>query len=176
MSDYYFLAFLFVCFLRFFEKILLTQRFPTTKKKKKYPVTLLAGKESACNAGDSGLIAGSGRSTGAGRDRLPTPVFLGFPCGSAGKESTWNAGDVGSIPGLRRDPGEENSYPLQYSGLENSMGYPRGRKELDTTDFHFTSSLQPSWLASKGHGTAVHKTHISPPSVHSNSTTAWKPQ
>ena len=22
------------------------------------------------------------------RDRLPTPVFLGFPCGSAGKEST----------------------------------------------------------------------------------------
>ena len=25
------------------------------------------------------------------RDRLPTPVFLGFPCGSAGKESTSNA-------------------------------------------------------------------------------------
>ena len=34
------------------------------------------------------------------RDRLPTPVFLGFPCGSAGKESTCNAGDLGSIPGL----------------------------------------------------------------------------
>ena len=29
------------------------------------------------------------------RDRLPTPVFLGFPCGSAGKESTCNAGDLG---------------------------------------------------------------------------------
>ena len=28
------------------------------------------------------------------RDRLPTPVFLGFPCGSAGKESTCNAGDL----------------------------------------------------------------------------------
>jgi len=27
------------------------------------------------------------------RDRLPTPVFLGFPCGSAGKESTCNVGD-----------------------------------------------------------------------------------
>ena len=27
------------------------------------------------------------------RDRLPTPVFLGFPCGSAGKESAHNAGD-----------------------------------------------------------------------------------
>ena len=36
------------------------------------------------------------------RDRLPTPVFLGFPCGSAGKESACNAGDLGSIPGLGR--------------------------------------------------------------------------
>ena len=36
------------------------------------------------------------------RDRLPTPVFLGFPCGSAGKESASNAGDLGSIPGLGR--------------------------------------------------------------------------
>ena len=43
------------------------------------------GKESACNAGDLGLIPGSGRSAG---ERLPTPVFLGFPCGLAGKEST----------------------------------------------------------------------------------------
>ena len=29
------------------------------------------------------------------RDRLPTPVFLGFPCGSTGKESTRNVGDLG---------------------------------------------------------------------------------
>ena len=55
-------------------------------------------------------------------DRLPTPVFLGFPCGSAGKESTCNVGDLSSIPGLERSPGEGNSYLLQYSGLENSMG------------------------------------------------------
>ena len=55
------------------------------------------------------------------RDRLPTPVFLGFPGGSDGKESTWNAGDLGLIPGLGRSPGEENGYPLQYSCLENSM-------------------------------------------------------
>ena len=41
--------------------------------------------------------------------------------GSAGKESTCNAGDLGSTPGLRRSPGEGNGYPLQYSGLENSM-------------------------------------------------------
>ena len=39
------------------------------------------------------------------RDRLPTPVFLGFPCGSAGKESVCNAGDLGSMPGLGRSPG-----------------------------------------------------------------------
>ena len=45
----------------------------------------------------------------------------GFPCGSAGKESACNAGDLGSIPELGRSPGEGKGYPLQYSGLENSM-------------------------------------------------------
>ena len=54
------------------------------------------------------------------RGRLPTPVFLGFPCGSAGKESACNAGDLGLIPGLGRS-GEGKGYPLQYSGLENSI-------------------------------------------------------
>ena len=54
-------------------------------------------------------------------DKIPTPVFLGFPCGSAGKESLCNVGDLGLIPGLRRSPGEGNRYPLQYSGLENSI-------------------------------------------------------
>ena len=55
-----------------------------------------------------------------GRDRLPTTVFLGFPCGSAGRV-TCNVGDLGSIPGLGRSPGEGKGYPLQHSGLENSM-------------------------------------------------------
>ena len=41
--------------------------------------------------------------------------------GSAGKESTCNVGDLGAIPGLGRSPGEGNGYPLQCSGLENSM-------------------------------------------------------
>ena len=50
------------------------------------------GKESTCNAGDPGLIPGSGRSTGEGI-AYPLPVFLGFPCGSADKESACNAGD-----------------------------------------------------------------------------------
>ena len=46
---------------------------------------------------------------------------MGFPGDSAGKESACNEGDLGSIPGLGRSPGEGNSYPFQYPGLENSM-------------------------------------------------------
>ena len=46
---------------------------------------------------------------------------LGFPGGSDSKESSCNAGDLGLIPGLGRFPGEGNGYPLQDSGLENSM-------------------------------------------------------
>ena len=58
-------------------------------------------------------------------DRLPTPVFLGFPCGSASKESACNAGVLGLILGLGRSPGDGKGYPLQYSGLENSIGSQR---------------------------------------------------
>ena len=60
-----------------------------------------AGKEFACNAGDSGSIPESRRFPWR-RERLPTLVFLGFPGGSDGKESTCNAEDLGSIPGLGR--------------------------------------------------------------------------
>ena len=55
------------------------------------------------------------------RDRLPTPVSLGFPCGSADKETACNAGDLGLVPGLGRSPGDGKGYPLQYSDLEISM-------------------------------------------------------
>ena len=48
-------------------------------------------------------------------------MLMGFPCDSAGKEFACNAGDLGLIPGLGRSPGEGKGYPLQYSGLENSM-------------------------------------------------------
>ena len=54
-------------------------------------------------------------------DRVPTPVFLGFPYSSAGKESACSAGDLGLIPGMGRFPGEGKGCPFQYSGLENSM-------------------------------------------------------
>ena len=72
-----------------------------------------------------------------GRKELDTTerLYFTFPCDSAGKESTCNVGDLGSIPGLGRSPAEGKGYPLQYSGLENSMDYsPWGRKELDTTE------------------------------------------
>ena len=55
------------------------------------------------------------------RDRLTSPVFLGFPGGSANKESACNVGDLDLIPVLGRSPGEGKGYPLQYFGLENSM-------------------------------------------------------
>ena len=74
------------------------------------------------------------------RDRLPTPVFLGFPCGSAGKESTCNMGYLGLIPGLGRFPGEGKGYPLQYSGLEKSMDYivhAVTKSQTGLCDFHF---------------------------------------
>ena len=35
-------------------------------------------------------------------ERIPTPVFMGFPRGSASKEYAWNAWNLGSIPGLGR--------------------------------------------------------------------------
>ena len=52
-----------------------------------------------------------------------TSVFLGFTCGSASKESTCSVGNLGSIPGLERSPGEGKKYPLQNSGLENSIDF-----------------------------------------------------
>ena len=78
------------------------------------------------------------------RDRQPTPVFLGFPGGSAGKESACNVGDLGSVPGLGRSPGEGIGYPLQYSRLENPMDYiVHGVLKIWTqlSDFRFHFSL-----------------------------------
>ena len=71
------------------------------------------------------------------KDRLPTPVFLGFPCGSAGKESACNAGDLGSISGLGRYPEEGKGYPLQYSALENSMDCIVTESQTLLSEFHF---------------------------------------
>ena len=53
------------------------------------------------------------------RDRLPTPVFMGFPGGSDGKESACNVGDLGLILGWE-DPLEKKK-TTHSSILENSM-------------------------------------------------------
>ena len=66
--------------------------------------------------------------------------FLDFPGGSAGKESACNAGDLGSILGLGISPAEGKGYPLQYSGLENSMDcivHGVAKSWTQVSDFHF---------------------------------------
>ena len=98
------------------------------------------GKESACNAGDPGSIPGSGRSTGEG---------IGYP-----PQYSWAyfvAQLVKNLPAMwetwvrslswEDSPREGSGYPLQYSGLENSMdcivhGVTKSQTQL--SDFHFT--------------------------------------
>ena len=75
-------------------------------------------------------------------DRLLTPVFLGFPVAQLIKNlpamrETW----VGFL-GWEKSSGEWKGYPLQYSGLENSMecivhGVAKSWTRL--SDFHFSS-------------------------------------
>ena len=69
---------------------------------------------------------------------LPLFSSLGFPDNSV-KESAYSVGDLGSIPGLRWSPGERKGYPLQYSGLENSMDcivYGVAKSRTWLSDFH----------------------------------------
>ena len=67
------------------------------------------------------------------RDRLPTPVFLGFPCGSAGKESACNVGDLGLG---WEDPLEKGK--ATYSSTVHGITKSRAR----LSNFHFTSLMQ----------------------------------
>ena len=58
-----------------------------------------------------------------------------------------NLGDLDLIPGLERSPGEGNSYPLQYSGLENTMDgrawqatvHVVAKSQIQLSDFNFAS-------------------------------------
>ena len=64
---------------------------------------------------------------------VETKAMLSFPGGSVDKKSSCNAGDLASISGLGGSLAEGNDYPLQDSGLENSMDKgacwgPWGRK------------------------------------------------
>ena len=74
------------------------------------------------------------------RNRLSTPVILGFPCSSPGKESVCNVGDLGLIPGLGRSPEKGKGYPLQYSGLEYYMdctAHGVAKSWTQLRNFHF---------------------------------------
>ena len=69
-----------------------------------------------------------------------------FPGGLDGKESACNAGDLGLIPGLERSPGEGKGYPLQCSGLENSIdcivhGVAKSGTRLSDFHFHFSNAV-----------------------------------
>ena len=110
------------------------------------------------------------------RDRILTPVFLGLPGGSKGKdclqcrrpqfnpwvgkipggghgnslskESACNVGDLGLIPGLGRSPGEKKGYPLQYSGLKNSMDsivHGVAKSQTLLSDFHSLPASSSPW-------------------------------
>ena len=101
-----------------------------------------------------------------GRDTRVCPHPVGFPGGAAGEEPARSAGDPGSTPGSGRSPGGGKGYPLQYSGLENSMGcmvrgVAKSRTRLSTS--HFSTPLSPEHsqprhrgcpadVTSRGHG------------------------
>ena len=97
------------------------------------------GKESACNAGDPGLIPGSGRSPGEGigypLQYCWTSLVAQLVKNPPAMRETW----VRSLGG--KIPGEGKGYSLQYSGLENSMDCIVHGVAKSWTDFHFQSSL-----------------------------------
>ena len=70
------------------------------------------------------------------RDRLPTPVFLCFPCGSASKESVCNAGDLGLIPRWRSEwlP-TQVFWPGEFHGLYSPWGLKEWLKWLNCRIF-----------------------------------------
>ena len=102
-----------------------------------------AGKESACNARDPGLIPELGRAPGEG---------IGYPLQYSGASLV--AQLVKNLPGMWEtqvrslrweSPGEWKGYLLQYSGLENSMdcivhGAAKSRTRL--SDFNFSLGLR----------------------------------
>ena len=82
------------------------------------------------------------------RDRLPTSVFLTFPCGSGGKESTCNVGDLGSIPGLGGSPWRRERLltPVFWPGEFHRLYSAWGHKESDVTEQLAVSISLSSYL------------------------------
>ena len=93
------------------------------------------GKESACNAGDPGLIPGSGRSTGEGIGypvqyswvSLMAQLVKNLPAMRGPGFDPW----VGKIPWRRERLPTPVFWPGEFHGLYN----PWGHKESDTTEW-----------------------------------------
>ena len=82
------------------------------------------------------------------------------------KTSTCSAGELGLIPGLGRSPGEGKGYPLQHSGLENSMDYiVHGVTESDRTERLSLSLTQFYILLPLSHTLRIY-THTYPLGFH----------
>ena len=108
------------------------------------------------------------------------PCFLGLPWW-LGKESACNVGDLGSIPGLGRSPRKGNSYPYQYSGLENSMDcivHGVAKRWTRLSDFQFTPLLalgmQPLWTQLPQRSQAQTKKSIQKPAKSPSSAPRWQ--
>ena len=85
---------------------------------------------------------------------IPEMNLFHFPGSSVGEESACSIGDPGSVPGLGRSPGEGTGYPLQNSGLENSMdcivhGVTKSWTQL--SDFH--TQLHVCLVRTENYGT-----------------------
>ena len=74
-------------------------------------------------------------------EQIRSRLRRGSPSSSAGKESACNAADPGSTSGSGSSPGEGVGYPLQYSGLENSMDDTVAKSQIQLSNLHFLSCL-----------------------------------
>ena len=79
------------------------------------------------------------------RDRLPAPIFLGFPCVSAGKEFACNVGDLSSIPGSGRSL--EKEMATHYSV---SMGSQKSDKKACLPWTRYCSWGDKFWRRERG--------------------------
>ena len=109
------------------------------------------GKESACNAGDAGLIPGSGRSPGEGKERYPLQYSRAFLVAQMvvknlpAMQETW-VQSLGWDDPLEKGMATHSSIlAWRFHGQRSLAGYsPWGRKESDMTEWlSFWASLFP---------------------------------
>ena len=96
----------------------------------------LVGKESVCNAGDSSSIPGWGRSTHS--------CIFGLPLWLSWQRIHLQCWTPGFDPWVGKIPWSKKGYPLQYSGLENSMDcivHVVAKSQTQLSNFHFHSVI-----------------------------------